>query len=241
MGGKAAMDSMSSSYAKDDVHSTSRFLEDLGEAVGNMGASGRVGDTRSAGRAHLHLSALVPSPLSRLHVQDPNGHVGSHGSSGGDLHAVPSLYGRRALGDLLDLDKTHDRIDMDRTRSLLKESQFEIKRLQTLVDSMSIQLRDGDFRRRMADERTRTDVDSVRMQRIRSHTLISPATAQICVRIRMHAADTIEARRRPCRGTLSWRRGRGRRRSKARGPRTRWRCAMRSAGGSLRRICCSRR
>jgi hypothetical protein len=75
-----------------------------------------------------------------------------------------SIASRRVAGDLL-LENAgtaaHDRLDMDRAKSMLRESYLEIERLQALADSVSVQLRESEFRRRVGEDKARGELDAV--------------------------------------------------------------------------------
>jgi len=119
----------------------------------------------------LNLSSLISrqSPPRRhestTSFEDmTSGGDGGMGASLSTSSALLSIASRRVAGDLL-LENAgstaHDRLDMDRAKSMLRESYLEIERLQALADSVSVQLRESEFRRRVGEDKARGELDAV--------------------------------------------------------------------------------
>ena len=119
----------------------------------------------------LNLSSLISrqSPPRRhestTSFEDmASGGDGGMGASLSTSSALLSIASRRVAGDLL-LENAgstaHDRLDMDRAKSMLRESYLEIERLQALADSVSVQLRESEFRRRVGEDKARGELDAV--------------------------------------------------------------------------------
>ena len=157
------------------LHSGDHGLEKVPGEVGQTG-SGTVGSmARHAGT----LSASCPS-----HSHNPNASVGGSNmpadlssnfggvttfslvqAASGDALMVSAGRGfGDILQDLLNLEKRQECIDNDKVRSLLRSSYMEIERLQTVVKSINIQLKDAEFKRRIVDESRMKAADNVRFQ-----------------------------------------------------------------------------
>lgn len=95
----------------------------------------------------------------------PSGVEGVMGaSSSASSSVLLSIASRRAAGDILLENagsKAQERLDMDRAKSMLRESYLEIERLQAHADSVGVQLRESEFRRRVGEDKLRGELEAV--------------------------------------------------------------------------------